>query len=633
MSDTNVTGASQTHAPANPQNVDTDESKETGPLASAHPNAKVAAARTPPRADAPQQATREQVAASLAEVVSRNALLNRPGKAAQKANDLLNLLPQAHRTPTALNNLQNVLKSQSKAVTDLLRSAHDNYKTPALRQFFRAEVLKQLAAGSTIEQAREHADYLVARRNVINSMMNVMHGKALVSTALDKAKLIIDSLPDKDKTPTGMRNIQDKLDNNRAAVKELLHSVKPAFADRNHRMSLRVELVSNLASDATIADAQTHRDDVFARERFIGSFLKDVVVRGSYETERDAARAVYDQLPAHLQTSDALQQMLDYYDENDADVENAFTKINDALDHKSKAYILACADTVALMAQNAAIAQTPAQATTQTQDAAPEQAAAQAQGPAQIEVEAPPVRLHSIIPTPVISGDAFLDANQGGTPATPTVLDYRGDDCRNTLTKVVNGQGTYRDIQVSDRGAGFEATGAGYVLTSNIFRTQAVAVFWENENGDQNATLLNDTGLANAESVFLRLHKIDPEMQVHSLNWLQVEPAGAIANGLARINTKTQAALELLAQHYNAPLNIINRPHASAQNPNDDPNVSPPLLSMMVDTQNAKIFIMPEQTYIAHEKFGGDGVPFPAPTRNALEHAKNAEPDLFLPEN
>ena len=466
MPDTNVTGASQTQTSVNPQNVDTDESQKTSPLGSAHPNAKIVTALSSSGVNAPQQATREQVAATLADVVTGTLIRS----AAQKADDLLNLLPKALRTPEALNNLQRVLKNEKKAVTDLLHSARDNYKTPALRMFFRAEILKKLAAGSTTAEAMEHANYLVARRNVINSMKDVLKGQVLGATALDKAKTIVGDIPKELNTVAGMRNIQDKLDNNRADVRELLHSVEPAFANRSHRMSLRTELVSHLAAGATIEEAQAYRDNIFARERFIIDFLESVVGRGNYETKWDAARAVYDQLPDALRTTNALQEILEYYNKYEADVDDAFIKLNDSLDANSSAYLPSCAAMVERIYQDAS------------------QAAVQARAAARPA----PIEARPIIPTPVLAGDAFLDATQRGTPATPMILDYRGNDCRNTVATIGNGQGTHHDIQAAGCNVGQEASGAGYLFADRILRTNAIAVFWEARNGEQKATLFNN---------------------------------------------------------------------------------------------------------------------------------------------
>lgn len=88
-------------------------------------------------------------------------------------------------------------------------------------------------------------------------------------------------------------------------------------------------------------------------------------------------------------------------------------------------------------------------------------------------------------------------------------------------------------------------------------------------------------------------------MRVQSFNWLKVEPAGHRADTIARSNNENQAILNSIANSYRAPLNHIDRPHLSEQKPFDDSNKNPSSLSMIVDTQNAKIFIIPTEAYSA----------------------------------
>ncbi len=163
MTGPDTVGASQIKTSVNRQTSSTDTNRQTGALSAAFPNATVTQAHTPARANAPQNITQADVVTSLSGLIGGRGTSN----SRDKARDLIRHLPENSRTPEGLQNLANAFENHGNEVSTLLHSTHTDYPTDVMgnaskRRELRISILDELAAGRTVDQAREHKNALVA---------------------------------------------------------------------------------------------------------------------------------------------------------------------------------------------------------------------------------------------------------------------------------------------------------------------------------------------------------------------------------------------------------------------------------------------------------------------------------------
>lgn len=501
----------------------------------------------------------------------------------------------ADKMETLLTQLQNHRRRTKR----LLQFLPDSFGNTENRNQVRATLLADLANGKSIAETEARRALLLKRDEVIHQLARCVDQGAY-DCPEDRALQILGRLPSEFKhSIEGLNRVERCLEDNGDGVRRLLKGTAAQGGNSAQPAKVSAFLLDHLLKGAAletimpvkdlIADDPTH--PIFRITGDLEMMKSPGQQRLGSENALKLARAIAEKVRTH----DQLERVAWACESQKRTMERALAKLNQKQLEKG---LLDAERTLSNQANSI-------------------------------------VRMAQALPRPLntvtlvgrtdpgasgmmIGGNTSPDLMASGTWEKPKAFDVRSSDGRSIIHSNVYG--------IISRGEPIGVAGIGIdnaticnnpVVTTRIHNTQALVLLGERDQGRPFAILahLRPEEVAHSSDGFNRRidsHKEnDPSFKIHSLNWIEVEPAGANATELEQSNADCKRAFKMLAANQNIPLNIIPRPHHSVLAINDEAEIGTPPLSVIVDPHTSEITMVPVSIHDNPARFEDGNFPLP----------------------